>query len=200
MYAASSLHSLLSSFPLTCYCYASFSATKRFTSYAPWPMFQHDSFHTGLSPYKGPQTNRTKWITQVCNEIGRGITPVIGPDGTIYVSCVDRNLVAVNPSNGNVKWRYVVTRDDPAFATGSSPAVGRDGTIYLPVDEIVHRKGYLYAFYPDGIRFRVELEERPINSHITIGPYGNIYVGSIRRGELGIVSKAHLYLFYRMEG
>ena len=27
----------------------------------PWQMFRHDSRHTGVSPFKGAQTNNLKW-------------------------------------------------------------------------------------------------------------------------------------------
>lgn len=52
-------------------------------------------------------------------------TPAIGGDGTVYVSCTDANVYALNSSGSNL-W---------TFATGgpvtSSPVVGTDGTVYF---------------------------------------------------------------------
>jgi outer membrane protein assembly factor BamB len=56
-------------------------------------------------------------------------TPALGPDGTIYVSCDDPNLRAIDP-NGSVKW---TTRLGMIGAFTLS--VGSDGLIYAASDD-----------------------------------------------------------------
>jgi len=53
-------------------------------------------------------------------------SPVIAPDGTIYVGSIDTNLYALNP-DGTVKWAVSPTLS----SISSSPVRGHDGTIYI---------------------------------------------------------------------
>jgi len=69
----------------------------------PWPMFRHDLYHTGRSPYAGPETNDVKWEFQTGAQISS--SPVIGIDGTIYVGSQDTYLYAINP-DGTLKWKF----------------------------------------------------------------------------------------------
>ena len=62
-------------------------------------------------------------------------SPLIGSDGTIYIS--SGNLYAVNP-NGTQKWVF-------GLADGLSPSLGLDGAVY-----VVSWDGHLYAVNPDG--------------------------------------------------
>ena len=154
--------------------------------YAPWPMFQHDPFHTGLSQYRGPQTNRTKWVSKICGLVRFETSPVIGRDGTIYVACHQGPLVAVNPDDGSIKWKYRFPFPEELT---TSPAIGRDGTIYVAVttDE---NNGYLYALNPDGtLKFKKEMKAADVYSHITISFYGDVILGS------GKCSSKRAYLF-----
>ena len=66
-------------------------------------------------------------------------TPALGPDGTIYISCDDPNLHAINP-NGSVKW---VTR--LGMVGAFTLAVGSDGLIYAASDD-----RQLYVVDPNG--------------------------------------------------
>ncbi len=85
-------------------------------------------------------------------------SPVVGDDGTIYVSLLyDTNLYAVDPNNGIVKWATDLSEAasefaDPNYALEykdrycwSEPAVGPDGTIYVSLDD-----PYVRAVNPDG--------------------------------------------------
>jgi outer membrane protein assembly factor BamB len=69
--------------------------------------------------------------------------PAVGPDGTAYVlrqtvvtgmmgsnSTVKNELVAINPSNGNVNWTLQI---DGAMISG--PVLAKDGTILLTTSE-----------------------------------------------------------------
>src|SRR5579863_3779464 len=89
---------------------------------APWPMFQQDGAHTGLSRYDtSANTGTLKWrFSGVAGPIS---SPVIGADGTIYIAA--GGLYAVNP-DGSQKWMF-----GTASAVEPAPAVGPDGTIYV---------------------------------------------------------------------
>ena len=66
-------------------------------------------------------------------------SPIIGPDGTIYVATRDKNLFAITPK-GTTNWVFAIGTN-----TSCSPAIGPDGTIYLGADD---RK--FYAIDPQG--------------------------------------------------
>ena len=55
-------------------------------------------------------------------------SPVVGPDGTVYIGTVNGRLVAVNPANGRVTWRTEVAGTGELAVR--TPAVADDGTIY----------------------------------------------------------------------
>ena len=57
----------------------------------PWPMFQHDTRHTGCSPYIGPQTAHLKWTFNL-PELGATNSPAIAGDGTLYVWACHRRV------------------------------------------------------------------------------------------------------------
>ncbi len=110
--------------------------------------------------------SKPKWLVHV-GKIGY-VSPVIGPDGVIYVGLLNGELVAVD-SDGNVKWRHAVTTagnpDYPGIIT-SSPAVGKDGNIYIittvdvtikdrrnePSKMLQVRRSSLHSFTPAGNR------------------------------------------------
>lgn len=131
-------------------------------------MFRGNPLHTGLSVYKGSQVNTLKWKYKT-NDDGYHIysSPVIAPDGTIYIGCDDKYLYAVTP-NGSKKWR---------FKTGgkvvSTAAISADGTIYVGTDD-----EKLYAINPDGTEKWKYKTNNKVQSSPVIGPDGTIYVGS----------------------
>jgi outer membrane protein assembly factor BamB len=105
---------------------------------SPWPMIGRDQYHTGRSPYNGPETSAVKWIFGAG---GTGSSPAISADGTIYLGGSNGYFYAINP-DGSEKWQFACSGGGPV---SSSPAVGVDGTIY------VGSGGRLfYAINPDG--------------------------------------------------
>jgi len=100
---------------------------------SPWPCYQGNIGHTGLSQYDTSHLNGTiKWELKI---VSGTTSPVIGPDDTIYIgggSNANR-LYAINP-NGTIKWNFQV-----GYRVLSTPAISSDGTIYF-VSE------YLQAF------------------------------------------------------
>jgi len=129
-----------------------FTATPGGLANSAWPKFAGNARNTGLSPYVGSPRGILKWSTMLTNLCES--SPVIGPDGTIYIgwgpsgmgvpagsapvdgraprrsfatSSTDFGAVyAFYPANGGVKWQHGV----PLGYVYAAPAVGYDGTIY----------------------------------------------------------------------
>lgn len=70
---------------------------------SPWPTFRRDHRNTGYSPLPAAYMGDQPWFFQT----GKGIfsTPIIGPDGTIYVGSADHSFYALNP-DGSLAWQY----------------------------------------------------------------------------------------------
>jgi len=106
------------------------------TETAPWPMFLHDSSHTGRSISPGPSNGDIFWAFPITAE--NPSSPIVGPDDTVYVGS-ETGVYAINPY-GTQQWK---------FATGrqviSSPAIDPDGIVYFGCLDF-----NLYALYPDG--------------------------------------------------
>jgi len=133
-----------------------------------WPMFGHDTKHTGKSSY-GVEGNIPieKWRFS----LGEGMTfssVAIDKDRTIYVgTSIQRRLYAIN-QDGTEKWRF-----ETSGWMDSSPSISEDGTIYIGDDS-----GKLYAINPDGTeKWTIHLG-RWVFSSPTIAEDGTIYVGS----------------------
>ncbi len=141
---------------------------------SPWPMLRRDQYHTGRSPYNGPETATFKWVFET--EPGNLSSPAISADGTIYFSPYDDYLYAINP-DGTEKWRFLLYPGEG----GSSPAIGADGTIYIG--------SYLTLFYAvnsDGT-LKWTYDVGPLAAawpSPTIGQDGRIYVGTYWGGTL----------------
>jgi outer membrane protein assembly factor BamB len=65
-----------------------------------------------------------KWKFKTNGEIDS--SPVVGPDGTVYVGSDDGNIYAIDPGTGSLKWRFMTGAE-----IQSSPTVSPDGTIYF---------------------------------------------------------------------
>jgi outer membrane protein assembly factor BamB len=121
--------------------------------------------------------------------------PVIGPDGTIYVSSFDEGfepgyLYAVKP-DGSLKWRW-----DPGgfahFVTGLAAAVGPDGTVYAAHGTFDPK---LSAINPaNGTTRWSYATAHNISNFPTVGPDGTIYLGS-SGNDAGNLSSGYLYAF-----
>lgn len=75
-------------------------------------------------------------------------SPVIGPDGTVYVSSSSGQVSALNPASGSKRWSFQTNGSG-----NSAPAVGLDGVIYVGSLD-----GYLRALNPDGsLRWKFQL-------------------------------------------
>jgi outer membrane protein assembly factor BamB len=142
---------------------------------AAWQMYGNDPAHTGRSSANGPSTPSLIW-TYPGVSVGETASPVVGPDGTIYVP----GTVAINP-DGTVKWQRSIGRTllGPPWV---SPAVAADGTVYVVDETFDPGSGpttTLYALDPANgdTRWSHPIERTTYGSP-TVGPDGTIYIGS----------------------
>ena len=139
---------------------------------SPWPMFQHDPAHTGLSTVDtSGNPGLLKWEFETGQE-GQATEPAIGADGTIYLSEFSGLggggiLNAFNP-NGMQKW----VSNDFSEIFNSSPAIGADGTIYF--GSTVPS----YAVNPDGTLKWETTSGGNGYSSPAIGADGTVYFGT----------------------
>jgi len=130
----------------------------------PWPMLGHDAQRSNLSPYPGPATPLLKWKYPATSV---GYSPVIGLDGTIYLS-VGSELRTLKP-DGTLKWKTALG------GSGSSPALAEDGVIYITARSCT---GDLLAFSPDGsLKWKYTFVSYGCNPYISepvIAPDGSI--------------------------
>ncbi len=138
-----------------------------------WPLFGHDSRHTGRSPYStADNLGGIKW--KYSTEWSLDTSPVLDNNHTIYIVSLD-DLLAIS-TNGTEKWRW-----SHSALGSSSPALADDGTIYVgtniakssTLDCLENRK--LFAINPDGSVKWAFQGNAAINTP-TIGADGTIYV------------------------
>jgi outer membrane protein assembly factor BamB len=106
-----------------------------------------------------------------------GSSPMLGPDGTIYVGTRTCTFCALNPADGSVKWSYSTGGD-----VDSTAAISDNGRVYVSSSD-----GLLYAFEanpadPQNVvpawTFAFGGGEPASESSPAIGPDGRLYVGS----------------------
>jgi len=135
---------------------------------APWPMFQHDMFHT--SQTVGYGFDMKKAVVKFGASVSAGgiASPVIGADGTVYVGSFTGCLFAVDQS-GSAACIY----GELDSGVESTPVISRGGIIYVGTTG-----GYLYAITTDGEKlWSVRLGDTVLSSP-AVGGDGLIYVGS----------------------
>lgn len=171
-----------------------------------WPQTAHDNQKTSQSPYLSSQNDSVKWnYSSANNSVFEGnsvlfaSTPVVGSDGTVYVSYDDvgdtrydiYRLVALNP-NGTLKWSYTFREPEKSILT-SYPILGPDGTIYVTLksnEDMSYYQGTLMALKDTGTEAKcvweyilpLELRDPPTGSSPipspVIGSDGTIYFGA----------------------
>jgi outer membrane protein assembly factor BamB len=93
-------------------------------------------------------------------------SPVIGPDGTVYIGGIDGTFNALR-LDGTLRWSYVC--NEPIFSTA---AISLSGVVYVGCDDDT-----LLAFSTDGtVRWTYAMKQ-DVDSSPVIGQSGVIYVG-----------------------
>jgi outer membrane protein assembly factor BamB len=131
-----------------------------------WPMFKHDSRHTGLSEYDtSGNPGVEKWKYFVEHSLHRGV--VIDKDGILYTGDGSNGLHAVYP-NGTLKWKIKLPTYFPRELL-----IGQDGTIYVGTDD------RFYAYYSNGtLKWILNSGETIFTGDPTIDSNGVVYVGT----------------------
>ena len=113
-------------------------------------------------------------------------SPVIGPDGTIYIFIHQSDFYAVNP-DGTEKWHAQLDYEDEMSFT--CPAIDQDGTLYIGAERGF--EGFVYAFNSSGVKqwkYLVEGTGRIVRASPTIGANRNIIIAT-KSGGYDIPSK-----------
>ena len=137
-----------------------------------WPTFQHDSRHTGQSPFNGPTTNHIKQIYRGSAPLKSA--PAIGTDGTVYIGN-GRSLCAIVPGNDPADWCTNVV----ASTKLSSPTVDSNGTVYIGA-----RDNKLHAVNLDGsvkFTFHTTGGDGDVSDAAMVAPDGTIYFSGTGR-------------------
>jgi len=115
------------------------------TSY-PWPMFHHDSMHTGLSSSSAPETNDVLWTFQTGDRIVS--SPAVA-DGRLFVGSMDNKIYALDQFSGAQVWSSLL--GSPIWG---SPAVD-NGKVFVndwsnlyALDEATGAITWHYSFGP----------------------------------------------------
>jgi len=134
-----------------------------------WPTFQHNRGHTGQSQFDThANPGLEKWEFTLQEDGAESFSsPVIGPNGTIYVA--SDNLDALNP-DGTLKWKSTVNVDSAA------PALAADGTIYAVGTADPDYTNYLFAMTTNG-RVKWKFATDDSSSAPVVGADGTIYFG-----------------------
>jgi outer membrane protein assembly factor BamB len=170
---------------------------------SPWPMAGHDAAHTGLSEYDTSVNPGTvKWETATARGYNKlanvanlsckiGPQPVIGTDGTIYVTDQCSGIYFTNYPYGTYEnlpsFVYAMNRNGGrvgSFLTPGyvecSPAIGSDGTMYVsgsgqPDVPMPFTHAFLEALSPiGGTKWQLPYAD----GCVTVGGDGTIYSAS----------------------
>src|SRR5690606_6496704 len=100
--------------------------------------FMGSAMHLGRSPHRGPETTPSaRFKIQTSGRIAA--SPVLGPDGTIYIGSLDRSFLAVAP-DGKLRFRHRASGKIYGAA-----AVADNGNVYFGADD-----GFVTALNPLG--------------------------------------------------
>lgn len=116
------------------------------------------------------------WSLSLSQGVDLSTAPVIGSDGTIYVTSQDGFIYAVDPA-GTGKWSY-----ETGGPIRSNPVIGADNNIYFGSDD-----GFVYSLRADGtLAWRVSVGAPLGAASPYIDDKGVMYVGTSDNRLLGL--------------
>lgn len=142
-----------------------------------WPLFGRNPARTasGLGSPIGPSV---KWSVELTD--GSFHSPVVGPEGTVYVVSTTGRVYAFGP-DGSELW----TLDGSPFESSTAPAVGAGGVVYVvQSNSSSDPRSRVIAVEADGggIKWSTPFSDN-ITSAPNLGESGALYVGT-ESGEL----------------
>ncbi len=136
---------------------------------SPWPMYCHDTKHTGLSPYNTMNNPMTVKWRYTLTGVSYNCAPVLDKNGTIYVG---RNHIYAIYPNGTLKWEFIYGKP-----VQGCPAIDEQrGVLYYGI--VWDSPNYIYALYlANGSTKWKYLAHGDVTSSPNIDSEGNIYFG-----------------------
>jgi len=95
-----------------------------------WPMFHHDSAHSGVSTTTIPSTNEVRWTYQLGGAIYSSPAVV---DNKVYIGSNDFSVYCLDIYDGSLKWSYAtngVIKSSPAVVNEKVYIGSGDGYLY----------------------------------------------------------------------
>lgn len=159
-----------------------------------WPMYGHDARHTCRTQIPGPAKAVVKWKKTFAGLVADNASPIVAPDGMIYLTASTRGLLAMTPA-GQVRWH--LWSDAMHIRMAAAPALGPDGALYVirsqdPADmaKWPGNMDLLVALnrLTGALRWKVPIGRATYGSP-TVGPDGTIYVGGTAPMKLPALPK-----------
>ncbi|MCU1685620.1 MAG: hypothetical protein JWQ81_6359 [Amycolatopsis sp.] len=152
-------------------------------SWTPWPSALHDARHSGSSAVDGPRTGNVRWRRTLEGAVTPG--PVVGADGTIYVSSNAGVLHALDPATGADRWTFDTGKQGGGDLS-SSPLVLSSGVLLVPT-----AGNELVAVSPSGARLWSETLSGEPTSPVSVDGK-RVYVGDTSGSVTALdVASAH---------
>ena len=145
---------------------------------AQWPMSYYDQGNTNRCPYDAAGNDgELLWSRNFNDErIGK---PVIGTDGTLYVTSSGGGLIAISP-DGDEKWKFSGPSDVMEYSYEPVPAaIGKGGCIFFGTGSEhydFYPNGSIYAVWPNGTLRWSDHLGAPVLTAPLIDEQGNILI------------------------